>query len=299
MSRMKEVKTEKEKAKLSIVVPIYNGEEYIEAKIRSLTGITNVDLEIIFVVNKSDDRSHELTDLLCKTMNNISVIHQTEHLNSTQNFEDGVRRATGSHIFVSAVDDIVNKNFYRNALDLLKQYPTACAVAPVTRFINGNHGNERISFNLIGSLEDRLRVLIDNIRVSHGIFYSLMPREITHKLYSNFVDEFDFVGGDWLFALKLASMGEIYRTENHECIFGTRGTSRSKQALWRKNDIWFKKIFPYRHLVTKVLGLTKQQKISVKFLLYSFCFRLIRGGIHRYMYHVKDILLNSTKRVHN
>lgn len=43
--------------KISIIVPVYNVEEYLEKCIESLIGQTYTNIEIIFVYNKSTDNS--------------------------------------------------------------------------------------------------------------------------------------------------------------------------------------------------------------------------------------------------
>ena len=54
---------------VSIVVPIYNGEEYIETKLESLTGIEGVNYEVIIALNKGADKSEELIDYYSKIIN--------------------------------------------------------------------------------------------------------------------------------------------------------------------------------------------------------------------------------------
>lgn len=43
--------------KISIIVPVYNVEEYLEKCIESLIGQTYTNIEIIFIYNKSTDNS--------------------------------------------------------------------------------------------------------------------------------------------------------------------------------------------------------------------------------------------------
>ena len=59
---------------VSIVVPIYNGEEYIAAKLESLKGIQGVNYEVIIALNKSTDKSEELIDRHSRNIQNLCVI---------------------------------------------------------------------------------------------------------------------------------------------------------------------------------------------------------------------------------
>jgi glycosyltransferase involved in cell wall biosynthesis len=271
---------------LSIVVPIYNGENYINAKFASLFKIKGIDYEVIFVVNKSSDKSQELIDTLSKNQHNISVIIQQAFVSGGQNFQTGVREAKGDYIFVSAVDDICERDFYAEALEILRTCSKASAVAPKTVFDNSVINQAPISFELVGSRESRISSLIQNIRVSHSIFYSMLRKEFAKGLYENFEKDFDFVAGDWLFNLKLALSGEVHRTRSI-CTYGGKGLSKSGDALWKPGDGWVKRVFPYRTLIYQVFLLARHEKRKTKLILWKFCFTLAKGNLHRYVNYVK------------
>jgi len=252
---------------LSIVVPIYHGEQYVQAKFESLLEIKGINYELIFSVNKSSDRSQELLDTLCKAQSNVIAINQHSFVSAGRNFQVEVQAARGKHLFVSAVDDICDKEFYQEALEILEKNPSVCAVAPKSQFETDAQGNNQITFELLGSVEERLRTLMQNMRMSHGIYYSLIRRDVVLNLYRNYEKDFTFVGGDWLFNLKLAMVGEVFRT-NSKCTYGGKGISKSSNALWKPGDKWLKKVLPYGDMIIKVLKLARRQKKSVKFLLY-------------------------------
>lgn len=272
---------------LSIVIPIYNGERHIETKLKSLFEIEDVKYELILVVNKSSDKSKEIVKTLSKGRKDITVINQQSFVSAGRNFQTGVEMTRGNFVFVSAVDDVCDKEFYSEALEKLKKFPNICAVAPKTIFANVPEGKDQIEFELLGSVEDRLRGLIKNIRISHSIFYSMVRKDLAKKLYENFEHDFDFVGGDWLYDLRLAMVGEVCRTES-KCIYGVRGASRSDNALWKPGDSWAKRVFPYKNLALRVLELSRGKKFTVRLILWNFCFGLILGNIHRYIFYVKD-----------
>jgi len=268
---------------VSIVVPIYNGEEYITTKLESLIAIQGVNYEVIIALNKSTDRSEEIIDFYSSKMQNLTLIKHSSFIEGGKNFQLGVKAARGHFIFVSAVDDICSKGFYSEALKILKENETVCAVSPMSRFEDNIHGNRPISFELSGNVEERVRTLFENIRVSHGIFYSLIRRDIATALYRDFFNDYSFIGGDWLFDLKLALEGEVLRSKSSECIFGVNGVSREKNYLPFIGTSSLKKIFPYSSLVGNIIKLSMGQKVSIKVLLLKISLGLLWGNLHRYI----------------
>lgn len=65
-----------EEKKISVVIPVYNTEKYIERCIYSILNQTYKDLEIICVDDGSTDKSGDILDRLSKEDSRIRVIHK-------------------------------------------------------------------------------------------------------------------------------------------------------------------------------------------------------------------------------
>lgn len=273
---------------LSIVVPIFNGEKFIKQKLESLMGIENVNYEVVIVLNKSTDKSEELVDLHSKGIANLTIIRQPSYLSGLENYQSGYRITKGNFIMASAVDDICDKHFYREALKIIMENQGVCAVAPLTRYSDDSHGNEPIDFELLGTAKERLTSLFENIRVSHGIFYSLMRHEVAADLNHNYFRDYQIIGADWLFDIKLALKGEIHRTKNSKCVFSVDGVSKSKKFLIREGINWLGKVFPYGPLVLKILKIALGQDKKTAMSLFGFATKLLIGNLHRYFYSHRD-----------
>ena len=283
---------------VSIVVPIYNGERYIETKLKSLTGVEGVKYEVIIALNRCTDRSEELIRVYGRGIKNLRVIRHSSFLESGKNFQSGVLAASGDYIFVSAIDDICDKEFYREAIEILKSKNSACAISPMSRYENNSHGNTPIDFELTGSTENRIETLFDNIRVSHGIFYSLIKREVAISLYRNFATDYAITGGDWLFNLKLALNGEVLRARESYCTFGVRGISKKENYLTTSGTSWTTRVFPYAILCREILKLAGGRDKSLKSLFLKIVIRLLYGNLHRYLTFLKLSMLQHELRRH-
>lgn len=95
-----------EKCKISIVVPVYNAEAYLEKSIGSLMNQTYRNLEIILVNDGSKDESGRICDKLATQDSRIRVIHK-ENEGVTSTWTKGALEATGEYLNFMDSDDWV------------------------------------------------------------------------------------------------------------------------------------------------------------------------------------------------
>lgn len=96
---------------LSIIVPIYNVEPYVEKCLRSLEtqDISRDDFEIICINDGSPDNSREVVSLLQKEFNNIILVDQ-ENQGVSRARNKGIDRAIGKYLLFIDSDDFVQVN---------------------------------------------------------------------------------------------------------------------------------------------------------------------------------------------
>lgn len=96
---------------VSIIVPVYNNEKYIEKCIESLINQTLKSIEIILVDDGSIDKSGEICDIYAKKDARIRVIHKkNEGLGLTRNC--GLAVARGKYFAFVDSDDYVDITMY-------------------------------------------------------------------------------------------------------------------------------------------------------------------------------------------
>lgn len=110
---------------ISVIIPVYNVEEYLERCVNSVLKQTYNDLEIILVDDGSTDNSGKICDELKNKDDRIIVIHkENQGLSASRNI--GIEKATGEYItFVDSDDYILEdmyetlyKNLIRNDADI-------------------------------------------------------------------------------------------------------------------------------------------------------------------------------------
>lgn len=108
----------RKKIKLSVIVPIYNIEKYVEKCILSLEESTYDNLEVILVDDGSTDRSGNICDEYSQKYKNIEVVHQINK-GLMKARRAGVTVATGDFITFVDGDDYVTPDLYERLVEIL------------------------------------------------------------------------------------------------------------------------------------------------------------------------------------
>lgn len=97
--------------KISIIVPVYNLENFIENTVAMLTSQTYKNLEIILIDDGSTDNSLEICQRLAKSDSRIVVIHQ-ENSGVSAARNTGIKLSTGEYIGFCDGDDSIENDIY-------------------------------------------------------------------------------------------------------------------------------------------------------------------------------------------
>lgn len=101
-----------EKIKISICVPVYNMEKYLEDCIKSLLNQTLKEIEIILVNDGSTDNSIKILEKYEKEYSNIKVISQpNQGLGGARN--TALKNAVGEYVGFVDADDFVENDMYK------------------------------------------------------------------------------------------------------------------------------------------------------------------------------------------
>ena len=107
--------------KISVIVPVYNVEKYIDKCIDSIVKQTYSNLEIILVNDGSTDNSGKKCDEWADTDNRIKVIHKDNGgLSDARNA--GMAISTGEYIGFVDSDDWIDVRMYESLYRVIKKY---------------------------------------------------------------------------------------------------------------------------------------------------------------------------------
>ena len=105
---------------ISIIVPVYNVEKYLEKCVDSIINQTYKNIEIILVDDGSKDNSGKICDIIKEKDERIKVIHkQNGGLSDARNA--GLKIAKGTYIGFVDSDDYIAEDMYQTLYSLSKE----------------------------------------------------------------------------------------------------------------------------------------------------------------------------------
>ena len=109
-----------EKTLISIIVPVYRTEKYLDRCVESIVNQTYKNLEIILVDDGSPDDCPKMCDEWAKKDKRIKVIHKENGgVSSARNI--GIKSAKGKYIGFVDSDDYIEKEMYESLIDVLNK----------------------------------------------------------------------------------------------------------------------------------------------------------------------------------
>lgn len=169
---------------VSIIIPVYNVQKYLNDCIESVVGQTLADIEIILVDDGSTDNSGNMCEEWKKKDNRITVYHK-ENGGLMSAWKYGVKHANGEYIGFVDSDDWVDSNMFETLLDtaVSNDVDLVCC-GLIQEFSDGSRKFEKINFNgkkySKNQIENDIFPITLYNRQSHGRMLS--PNRVT-KLF--------------------------------------------------------------------------------------------------------------------
>lgn len=98
--------------KISVIIPVYNAENYVSRCIESVLAQTYNDWQMILVDDGSKDKSLEICQKYADADNRISVMHQ-ENAGPGIARNAGIAEASGSYVVFIDSDDYIEKEYFQ------------------------------------------------------------------------------------------------------------------------------------------------------------------------------------------
>ena len=149
---------------ISVIIPVYNVEKYLEECLNSLVAQTYPFLEIILVNDGSNDACPEICEAYAQKDSRIKVVHKVNGgLSDARNF--GLRRAGGDFIAFVDSDDQLSSHFCEKLLSTLLEHEADIAECNFIKFAKSEEiasdikgGNDNIEiFNTEKALEELIK----------------------------------------------------------------------------------------------------------------------------------------------
>ena len=145
---------------ISVIIPAYKAELYIERCIRSVLDNTYKNLEVLIVDDGSPDRTGDICDNLAKQDPRIKVLHQKNQGTAAAR-NAALDIAKGSYIAFADNDDFVHRRFYDKMLDVLHQTDADIVVCELTRDMEVTAFEKQCVDDVEGALVDKAAFIKD------------------------------------------------------------------------------------------------------------------------------------------
>lgn len=142
--------------KVSVIVPIYNVEKYLDECIVSLLNQTLEDIEIILVDDESPDNCPKMCDEYANKDKRVKVIHKKNGgLGFARN--SGLDVATGEYVAFIDSDDFIDLDMIEHLYNVATEY-NADEVRCGIKFYVGGKFTERHDVDKLTVLEERSKL---------------------------------------------------------------------------------------------------------------------------------------------
>ena len=168
---------------ISIIVPVYKVEKYLERCVKSIQKQTYTNLEIILVDDGSPDRCGQLCDEFAKLDKRIKVYHKENGgISDARNY--GIDKATGEYIGFVDSDDYIHESMYEKLYEAIKKSGTMISECGLTRVYKNTlrPHYEGKDYFLVLDKQEYLKEFLENRKVYGSVWCKLIHRDIAKKI---------------------------------------------------------------------------------------------------------------------
>ena len=163
---------------ISVIVPVYNVEKYLDRCVESIVNQTYKNLEIILVDDGSTDNCPQKCDDWAKKDNRIIVIHKENGgLSDARNI--GMQTAKGEYIGFVDSDDFLDERMYQIMFDIILQTHSDVAECKWTSF----YKTSEIVYAGEGNIKRKFEVFDTESALRELILEKKLKQTVVNKLY--------------------------------------------------------------------------------------------------------------------
>lgn len=215
--------------KVSIIVPIYNVEKYVDMCVESLLVQSYKNIEILLIDDGSTDRSKNICEKYKMNDSRIKLYSQKNSgVSSARNL--GLRCSTGDYIMFVDSDDWVEKNYVEKMMKNISKCD--CAICGYYEEYKNKTFNHRVSVEPLFEKSEEAIIKVLNNNYGGYIYNKIFKRKIL--LENNIIfDKNVHMCEDMLFVVQyLTKCNNVYAS--NDSLYHYR--MRKSSAVWQKNN---------------------------------------------------------------
>lgn len=258
--------------KVSIGMPVFNGENYIEQALTSILNQSYEDFELIISDNHSTDSTEEICRNYANNDKRIKYFRNKENIGAARNYNRVFELAKGQYFKWASHDDIIAPTYLEKCVEVMDHeyqvvlcFPAICYIDENDTILYQQQGDLSCVENRINK---RLHQLISHQLKNNDIYWSvfgLIRRDILSC--TDLIASYN--ASDQVLLLQLLLQGKFYQLpENlyfrreHPKASMTQFKSEQERLKWFDPNIKKKIIFPHWNLFYKYLQSVQQSSIG-------------------------------------
>ena len=252
--------------RVSIGIPVYNGENYLELAINSLLQQSFQDFEIIISDNASTDRTQKICQDFQSRDRRIRYYRNTTNMGAAYNYKKVFQLARGNFFKWMAHDDRCSSNYLEECVKVLDSNPTIVMCFPRVSLIDEDD-------NLLPLIEENTYLTPKGRLISTNLqrnFTSSHPSERysevlfrTHKCYEFFglsrreiierTSQHDaYYGSDKVLLCELSLMGKLQEVPSSTAYFRVHGQQSQSLKDEKERARWISPELNYGMFMLRV-----------------------------------------------
>lgn len=188
-----------EAPQISIIVPVYNVEDYLRQCLDSIIAQTFTDWECIFVDDGSKDGSGRICDEYAQKDDRFKVIHK-ENGGVAKARIDGFNASQGEYVFFIDADDTIEADAIEKLFKNSQKYNVDISICQISVVVDGNKTQQyRAAGHGYYTKDDLQRFLKENFLFDVNSHRSGFPLYLWGKLFKRevLVDKLERGNGFW------------------------------------------------------------------------------------------------------
>jgi glycosyltransferase involved in cell wall biosynthesis len=269
------------KPRVSIGLPVYNGERFLAETLDSLLTQTFKDFEIVI----SDNASTDATEKICRNYaakdKRIRYSRNEKNLGAASNYNRVFEQSAGEYFKWSAHDDLCAPDFLEKCINILDSIESVILCYSGVIYINDEGKHLQTCNNLLNlrspQAHERFGLFQDLLCNQPGLFdrwtaiFGLIRSDSLRK--TCLID--GYIGSDITLLANLTLLGEFYEIPEN-LLFIRQHTERSINRSYTDIAVWFdpnnqgKIVFPLWNEFFKQVDVVKKSELKLAEKIYCY-----------------------------
>jgi glycosyltransferase involved in cell wall biosynthesis len=250
--------------RVSVGLPVFNGERYVGAAIESVLGQSFSDLELIISDNASTDATEDVCRAYAKRDGRVRYFRNAKNLGAARNFNSTFEHSSGEFFKWAAHDDIIAPDFLARCVAALDGDPSSVLCCSQIKIIDaaGNVIEDYVSELANVAAAEPARRFADLVLVDHPCY------ELCGLVRADVLRKTSLLGGyiasDRVLLAELGLYGRFHTIP--ACLFFSRDHAERalRSAPFHLRAEWFdtenrgRRVFPHWRFFSEYFGCVRR-----------------------------------------